>query len=154
VELKLHGIGDAGSLWKGVQGIGEAGRERSELTLYLQVAGRVVGGDLEALFASSGNRAELLVDRPHADGTLRDLVGLDDGVVPAGTFSKWERNANTSSIGLLITTVFSKVATSRSFLTPSASSPSQDLLASSGAPSFGYLLFSFVGKPGLQHIGA
>ena len=85
MELKLHGIGDAGSLWKGVQGIGEAGRERSELTLYLQVAGRVVGGDLEALFASSGNRA--------------------------------------------------------------------DLLASSGAPSLGYLLFSFVGKPGIQHIG-
>jgi hypothetical protein len=37
-----------------------------------------------------------------------------------GTFSKSERNANTSSIGLLIITVFSKVATRRSFLTPRA----------------------------------
>jgi hypothetical protein len=36
--------------------------------LYLQLAGRVVGGDLEALFAAARHRADLLVDDPHADG--------------------------------------------------------------------------------------
>jgi len=35
-------------------------------------------------------------------------------------FSKSARNAKTSAIGLLIITVFSKVAISRSFLTPRA----------------------------------
>jgi hypothetical protein len=72
------------SLGNGVQGIGEAGWERPELALDLQVAGRVVGADLKALFASARNRADLLVDRPHADGTLGDLVSLADGVVPGG----------------------------------------------------------------------
>jgi hypothetical protein len=54
-ELELHRIRDPGSLWDGVQGIGEAGRERSELASDLQLARRVVGGDLEALFAAIRN---------------------------------------------------------------------------------------------------
>jgi hypothetical protein len=76
----------------------------------LQVAGRVVGSDLKALFAAARHRAGLLVDGPHADGSLGDLVGLDDGVVPPGRFSRSARNPNTSAVGLRIITVFSKVA--------------------------------------------
>jgi hypothetical protein len=48
-ELELHRIPHTGSLRRGIQGVGEAGRERPELAPYLQVAGRVVDGDLEAL---------------------------------------------------------------------------------------------------------
>jgi hypothetical protein len=44
-ELELHRVGDPGSLWDGVQGIGKARGERPELASYLQLAGRVVGGD-------------------------------------------------------------------------------------------------------------
>ena len=51
-ELQLHRVRDPGALWKGVQGIGEAGWERPELALYLQVTRRSEGCDLEALFAS------------------------------------------------------------------------------------------------------
>jgi ABC-2 type transport system ATP-binding protein len=43
-------------------------------SLYLQLAGRDVGGDLEPLFAATRDRADLLVDRPHADGPLGDLL--------------------------------------------------------------------------------
>ena len=50
-EFQLHGVRDPGSLCNGVQDIGEAGWEWPELALDLQLAGRVVGGDLEALFA-------------------------------------------------------------------------------------------------------
>jgi hypothetical protein len=67
------------------------------LALYPQLAGRVVGGDLEALFAAARHRADLLVDGPHADGpseTLGDLAGLDDGVVPLrGRFRALRRQA-------------------------------------------------------------
>jgi hypothetical protein len=41
-------------------------------------------------------------------------VGLDDGVVPLGDVLEVSEERNTSSIGRLISTVFSKVATSRS----------------------------------------
>jgi hypothetical protein len=78
-ELELDRVRDPGSLWKGVQGIGEAGGERPELALKLQ------------LWVSTMASFHL------------------------GMFSKSARNPNTSSIGLLIITVFSKLATNRSF---------------------------------------
>jgi hypothetical protein len=43
------------------------------MALYPQLAGRVVGGDLEALFAAARHRADLLVDGPHADGPSETL---------------------------------------------------------------------------------
>src|SRR5215217_1539822 len=61
-------------------------------------------------------------------------------------FSKSARNANTSSIGLLIITVFSKVATSRSFLTPWSYPLHRPLRHPATRHSLGPLLPSFVGK--------
>jgi hypothetical protein len=108
-ELELHRVRDPGSLWDGVQGIDQTGREGPELASNLQLAGRVIGGDLQAFFASAGNRADLVIGGPHAYRPFGDLVGLDDGVVPLGMFSRSERNANTSSMGLAIITVFSRL---------------------------------------------
>jgi len=113
-ELKLHRVGDPGSLWDGVQVIDQEGCEGPELASNLQVAGRTIGDDLQAFFAAAGNRPDLVVGGPHADRPLGDLVGLDDGVVPLGDVLKVGEEGNTSSMGLAIITVFSKAATSRS----------------------------------------
>ena len=72
-EFKLDRVRDPGSLWNGVQGVGEARGERPELAFDLQLPGRVVGGDLEALFAAARDRADLLVDRPTPTGPWETL---------------------------------------------------------------------------------
>jgi hypothetical protein len=117
-EFELDRVREAGSLWYGVQGVGQARGEWPELTLYLQPSGRVVDGDLEALFAPTGNRPHLLVDSPHADRSLGDLAGLEDGVIPLGDVLEVGEESKHLSIGRLIITVFSKMATSRSSQRP------------------------------------
>ena len=87
-ELDLHRVGNPGSLCGGVQGIEQAGREGPELASYLQPAGRAIGSDLQAFFASTRNRADLLVGGPRAYRPLRDFAGLDDRVIPLGDVLK------------------------------------------------------------------
>src|SRR4029453_11200114 len=71
-------IRDPRSLWAGVRGIEEAGREGPELASYLQLAWRAIGGDLQAFFAPTRNRADLLVSGPHAYRPHGDLAGLNE----------------------------------------------------------------------------
>src|SRR4029453_13148267 len=77
-ELNLHRVGDPRSLWAGVRGIEEAGREGPELASYLQLAWRAIGGDLQAFFAPTRNRADLLVSGPHAYRPHGDPAGLNE----------------------------------------------------------------------------
>jgi hypothetical protein len=51
----------------------------------------LVPSDLEALLARSGELADLAVLGPHAHWALGELLGLHDGVVQVGTFSKSAR---------------------------------------------------------------
>jgi hypothetical protein len=79
----------------------------------------------------------LLVDGAHADGPWETLWVSTMAWFHLGMFSKSVRNPTTSSIGLLIITVFSKVATRRPSPTPSAHPLEYVLPASSASAAAG-----------------